>query len=105
MRRKKIVSHVLQLGCRDAVDPTTNPIMIGDETVNNSILRAKHFNRDINNATRAWTILVKAVKYAPLVNKMFEAGSPSVAWTAIENRNAPKGAVQRKQCGLKKSRE
>lgn len=81
--RRKIFSMFHLLGCRDAIEPTDDPVMIGDERVRMSDLDARHSQQTIQSAVRAWAVLVEAVDFPPLACRIFAAGSPSGAWAAI----------------------
>ena len=89
MWRKKILSHLSVFNCREAVAPRSDPILVGDERVMPSELRRRHSTREIDDATRAWAILVEGVVFAPLANKIFQAGSPSAGWKVVEDRFEP----------------
>ena len=85
MWRKKILSHLSVFNCREAVAPRSDPILVGDERVMPSELRRRHSTREIDDATRAWAILVEGVVFAPLANKIFQAGSPCAGWKVVED--------------------
>lgn len=77
---------------RQAIDPTDNPVAVGNERVNNLELSAQHSARTLGDAMLAWIVLVEAANHALFIAKTFLAGfgSPSEAWTAIEEWYAPK---------------
>ena len=84
MWRRRITTVLLQAGCRTAIDPTHNPVMVGDDTVGEIDLHACHSAETVRKASLAWSILIEAVTYSPLLFRMFKCGSPSEAWAAIE---------------------
>ena len=55
-----------------------------------SELRQRHSTREIDDATRAWAILVEGVGFAPLAYKIFQAGSPGGGWKVVEDWFEPK---------------
>ena len=93
--RRRIISVLLQAGCRTAIDPTHNPVMTGDDTVGEIDLHACHSAETARKASLAWSILIEAVKFSPLLFRMFKCGSHSEAWAEIETWYAPRGKAQR----------
>ena len=94
MWRKKILSHISMFGCREAVAPRAQPILVGDDGVMPSELRREHSPRDIKDATRTSAISVEGFVFSSLANKIFRAGSPSGGWKVVEDWFEPRGAAQ-----------
>lgn len=85
MWRRKIAAVLLQGGCRSAIDPTDNSIMVGDGGLVERDVRALYSAHTTTEATLAWTIVVDAVTYiSSLLSRTCNTGSPSEAWAAIE---------------------
>lgn len=93
--RRRITTVLLQAGCRTAIDPTHNPVLIGDDSVGEVDLHACHGAETVRKASHAWSILMEAVTYSPLISRMYKRGSPSGAWAEIETWYAPRGKAQR----------
>lgn len=56
MWRTKTAVTLLQAGCRSAIEPTGNPVRVGDESLVKSDLNALHSAEVIRKATLAWSI-------------------------------------------------
>lgn len=72
---ESILSSLLLLRCKAAVEPTVKPIWIGYEISTVMILRQEDSEGDIQMAQRAWTTLCDAVTSPALVNKVCAKGS------------------------------
>lgn len=77
MWRRNLLAYLLQIGVRQAINPTDNPVAVGSNRVNNVELNARHSARSIDDATLAWTTLMKAVNRPQIIAKTFSAGCRS----------------------------
>lgn len=75
--RRTFTLYNLQLGCRDKIGATSSPAKIGASSMTSGTLTRVRKSERTRNATLPWTALVDAVTFSPLVNKIFDKGSPS----------------------------
>ena len=91
--------------CRLAGAPRSDPIiLVGDERVMPSELRRRPSTRESYDATRTWAILAEGVVFAPLANKIVQAGSPSVGWKMVEDWFEKQGGAAQQDLWITKKK-
>ena len=74
---KKMQSLLSMFNCREAVAPRADPILANDERDMLSELRRRHSAGEVDETTNAPALLAEGVVFAPLVNKIVQAGLPN----------------------------
>ena len=70
MWRENMLSYLLQMDCKTAVDQTLRPIKIGGEHTTMSQLSMHHSDSEIEDAKRAWTAWNEAVTSPSLIKNI-----------------------------------
>ena len=79
-------------GCLEAVG-TTVPIRVGLKESSAEALVAAFGAVIVEQASRAWGILLSQIACRAVARLVAAAGSPSVAWSAFEGSYAPQAAA------------
>lgn len=91
MWRKNNLSYLFEMDCKTTIEQPPISSRIGSEQAAMSALREQYADVEIESAKRAWTALCEAVTASPLNSKMYSGGSPSEAWSTIEEWYTPRG--------------